>query len=88
MSWFTAIVTFLTLWWVVLFCVLPFGARSQAEAGDVTAGTDPGAPVFPNIGKKMLWTTIITAMVWGLLALVISQGWVSLSHPLGKFGPA
>jgi predicted secreted protein len=88
MTWFTATVTFLTLWWVVLFCVLPFGSRSQAEAGEVTAGTDPGAPVFPNLKKKLLWTTIVTAIVWGLLALVISQGWISLSHPLGKYGPS
>jgi predicted secreted protein len=88
MNWFTATVTFLTLWWVVLFCVLPFGAHSQAEAGDITPGTDPGAPVMPNIKQKLLWTTIVTAIVWGLLALVISQGWISLSRPLGKFGPS
>lgn len=88
MNWFTATVTFLTLWWVVLFCVLPFGARSQAEAGEVTAGTDPGAPVAPNIKQKLIWTTIVTFIIWALLALVISQGWISLSHPLGKYGPS
>ena len=88
MSWFTAIVTYLTLWWIVLFCVLPFGVRSQAEMGDITEGTDPGAPAVPNIKKKLLWTTLVTFVVWGVLALVISQGWISLSHPLGKFGPS
>lgn len=88
MSWFTAIVTYLTLWWVVLFCVLPIGVRSQAEMGDVTEGTDPGAPAFPNIKKKLLWTSIATAVVWSILALVISQGWISLAHPLGKYGPS
>ena len=88
MSRFTAIVTYLTLWWIVLFCVLPFGVRSQAEMGDITEGTDPGAPAVPNIKKKLLWTTLVTFVVWGVLALVISQGWISLSHPLGKFGPS
>jgi predicted secreted protein len=86
MNWFTAIVTYLTMWWIVLFCVLPFGIRSQAEMGEVAEGTDPGAPAFPNMGKKLLWTTGITAVVWGLLALIISSGWISLEHPLGKFG--
>jgi predicted secreted protein len=86
MNWFTAIVTYLTMWWIVLFCVLPFGIRSQAEMGEVAEGTDPGAPAVPNMGKKLLWTTGITAVVWGLLALVISSGWISLEHPLGKFG--
>jgi predicted secreted protein len=86
MTWFTAIVTYLTMWWIVLFCVLPFGIRSQAEMGEVAEGTDPGAPAVPNMGKKLLWTTGITAVVWGLLALVISSGWISLEHPLGKLG--
>jgi predicted secreted protein len=88
MSWFTAVVTYLTMWWIVLFCVLPFGVRSQAEMGEIAEGTDPGAPAFANIKKKLLWTTIITAIVWGLLALVIAQGWISLAHPLGKYGPS
>jgi predicted secreted protein len=88
MSWFTAVVTYLTLWWIVLFCVLPFGARSQAEAGEIVAGTDPGAPVMPNIKKKLLWTTLITFVVWGLLAALIASGWISLAHPLGKYGPS
>jgi predicted secreted protein len=86
MTWFTAIVTYLTMWWIVLFCVLPFGIRSQAEMGEVAEGTDPGAPAVPNMGKKLLWTTGITAVVWSLLALVISSGWISLEHPLGKPG--
>jgi predicted secreted protein len=88
MSWFTAIVTFLTMWWIVLFCVLPFGVRSQAEMGDIVEGTDPGAPAIPNMKKKLVWTTIITVMVWSALAMVISFGWISLAHPLGKFGPS
>jgi predicted secreted protein len=88
MSWFTAIVTYLTLWWIVLFCVLPFGVRSQTEMGDVAEGTDPGAPAIPNMKKKLMWTTIISLMVWGALALVISMGWISLAHPLGKYGPS
>jgi predicted secreted protein len=87
MNWFTGIVTFLTMWWLVLFCVLPFGVRSQAEAGDVIEGTDPGAPVVANMKKKVVWTTAITILVWGCFALLIESGWISLEHPLGKFGP-
>ena len=85
MNWFTAIVTYLTLWWIVLFCVLPIGVRSQAEMGDIVEGTDPGAPAFPNMKKKLLWTTLITAVVWGLLTLIIMSGWISLANPLGMF---
>ena len=40
---------FLTVWFTVLFAVLPFGGRSQHETGDFAAGTDPGAPVAPRL---------------------------------------
>jgi predicted secreted protein len=87
MNWFTGIVTFLTLWWIVLFCVLPIGVRSQSESGEVVEGTDPGAPVLANMKRKFILTTIITAVVWGFLVILIGSGLVSLEHPLGKFGP-
>lgn len=88
MNWFTGIIIYLTMWWIVLFCVLPFGARSQAEMGEIVEGTDPGAPVVANIKQKLIWTTIITAVVWGLFYVVVSSGWISLARPLGKFGPS
>jgi predicted secreted protein len=86
MNWFTAVVTYLTLWWIVLFCVLPIGVSSQAESGDVIEGTDPGAPVFANM-KKLVWTTIATAIVWSSLALLIQSGWIDLSDPLKFLRP-
>lgn len=67
-----AIVIFLTIWWIVLFAVLPFGIRSQGEAGDVVPGSDPGAPVAPRLITKALWTTVVSAVVFaGIIALMI-----------------
>jgi RNA polymerase sigma-70 factor, ECF subfamily len=31
----------MTIWFVVLFAMLPFGSRSQHEVGELTPGTDP-----------------------------------------------
>jgi predicted secreted protein len=62
-----AIALYLTIWFVVLFAVLPFGIRSQHEAGDYVQGTDPGAPVAPRLLNKILWTTVISALVFGLV---------------------
>jgi predicted secreted protein len=85
MDWFTGTAIFLTMWWVVLFCVLPIGVRSQQESGEVVEGTEPGAPVIANIKQKMLLTTAITLVLWAIFALVIASGWVSLEHPFGRF---
>ncbi len=56
------------IWFTVLFAVLPFGVRSQHESGDFVAGTDPGAPVAPRILAKMIWTTLISAVVFAAVA--------------------
>lgn len=60
---------FFTIWFTVLFAVLPFGVRSQHEAGDVTPGTDPGAPVAPRLLAKFIWTTLISASLFAALAV-------------------
>jgi predicted secreted protein len=55
---------YFVIWWTVLFAVLPFGVQSQAEAGEVADGTDPGAPVLPGLVKKALITSVIAAIVF------------------------
>jgi predicted secreted protein len=66
------IALFITIWWTVLFAVLPFGVRSQHEEGAVVSGTDPGAPVRPRLLVKALWTTLISGVIFaGLLAYVL-----------------
>ena len=59
---------FLTIWFTVLFAVLPFGVRSQHESGNVVPGTDPGAPVAPRLLAKAIWTTVISAVIFAALA--------------------
>jgi predicted secreted protein len=60
-----AIAIYLSIWWTVLFAVLPFGVRSQHESEtERTPGTDPGAPIAPRLLSKALWTTLISAVVF------------------------
>ena len=54
---------FFVVWWVVLFAVLPFGVKSQHEAGSFEPGTDPGAPQRPLLLIKVGATTVISAVV-------------------------
>ena len=62
---------YLTIWWVVLFAVLPFGVTSQHETGDIVRGTDPGAPVAPRLFVKALWTTLVSAVVFGSVLAIL-----------------
>jgi predicted secreted protein len=70
MSITTALAIYFILWWLTLFAVLPWGVRSQHESGDVTPGTEPGAPALPRIAAKLMWTTIVSAIVFALLYVV------------------
>jgi predicted secreted protein len=67
-----AIAMFISIWFVVLFAVLPFGVRSQEEAGNLVPGTDPGAPVAPRLFVKALWTTAISAVVFAAVAVAMN----------------
>ncbi len=78
-----AIVSYLIIWWVVFFAVLPVGVQSQAEAGVIVPGTDPGAPVKPDLWRKALWTTLIAAGLLLILLLAVQMGWIQLE----RFGP-
>ena len=79
MGTFTSIALFLTIWWTVLFAVLPWGVTSHAEAGiDKGDGGDPGAPVDPKIKQKFLLTTAISVVVFGAIWLFIWLGIVKL----------
>ena len=81
MSWFSAVCIYLTIWWTVLFAVLPWGIQSHAEAGiDLGDGGDPGAPVNPNLKRKAFTTTWISAIVFAALWLVLHFHLVTLPN--------
>ena len=75
----TCIAVYLTIWWTVLFAILPLGVQSHAEAGiDKGDGGDPGAPVDPKIGRKFITTSWVSAIVFAVLWVLI---WFA-----GRFG--
>ncbi len=78
---FTAFAIYATIWWTVLFAVLPFGVTSHAEAGiDKGDGGDPGAPVDPKLKKKFFTTTWIAAVVFAVLYAVLTFAHLKLPH--------
>ena len=81
----TSIAVFLTIWWTVLFAVLPLGNRTYAEMDmEVPGGGDPGAPVNPNLKRKFFTTTWVAALLFAVVWLVIRFGLIELpSLPSG-----
>ncbi len=75
MTWFATGVTFALVWWLVLFMVLPFGARPPDQ---VVPGTAPSAPAKPRIGLKFLITTMIAMILTALILWLIDSGLIQL----------
>jgi predicted secreted protein len=68
----TGVAIFITVWWTVLFAVLPWGVQSHHEAGVTpSGGGDPASPVNPNMKRKFFTTTWISVLVflviWALI---------------------
>jgi predicted secreted protein len=85
----SAFAIYFVLWWIVLFAVLPFGVRNQAETGEAgVAGNDPGAPVRARMLWKLKWTTIISLLIFAPFMLAYYQGWLNVDHLSNLMGLA
>ncbi len=75
-SYTGAIVIFVMVWWMVFFGMLPIGVRGQAEMKQIEPGTEPGAPLEPNLKRKALWTTYVAIPVTVVIEIMIALGWL------------
>ena len=76
----TAFAIYFVLWWIVLFVTLPFGVRSQHEDGESVAGTDPGAPIASQMGRKLIWTTAISAVIFAVAMWAYHAGYLNIDR--------
>ncbi len=78
MNPYNGLVLYILIWWTVLFAVLPFGTHAVPDA-DPSSGWR-GAPARPRLWLKLLATTVVSAVVWGVCALLISSPYLSFRH--------
>ena len=76
----TALAIYFVIWWVTLFLTLPFGVRSQHEEGEGAPGTDPGAPIMARMGYKLIWTTVISGIIFGVGIWAYRAGYLSIER--------
>jgi methylmalonyl-CoA/ethylmalonyl-CoA epimerase len=76
----TGFAIYFVLWWIVLFVTLPFGVRSQHEDGSGSPGTDPGAPVATRMGRKLIWTTLLSAVIYAAGMAAYYEGFLNIER--------
>ena len=74
MSWVTALLVYVVIWWLVLFCVLPLGIR---PAENDEHAERAGAPANPRIGYRLLLTTGIAAIVFAAVYALVQSDLIS-----------
>lgn len=79
-----AIAIYVVIWWTVLFAILPFGVRTQAEDGEVVPGTPESAPTHPRLLRVLLLTTLVSGLVLGGLWVAVRVDLINLERLLGR----
>jgi len=72
------IALYIMIWWMTLFAVLPFGVKTQGEAGDVVEGTPASAPVSPRILRTLIINTIVATITFVFVWTALEQDWLGL----------
>lgn len=67
---------FFIVWWLCLFVVLPFKVRNQVDEGEWVQGTERGAPVIARLWPRLLVTTLLAAVMTGLVLWALDTPWL------------
>jgi predicted secreted protein len=80
MNWVSGLAAYAIIWWLLLFMVLPWGVRPIGRE-EVGKEQDAGAPRRPRLGLKIGITTVLSAVVWGIVYAVAESELVSFRAP-------
>lgn len=72
MDFVFALAIYIFIWWITLFAVLPFGVRTQHEAGEVVPGTPESAPARQRMLRVFGINTIVASIVFAIVYTVIT----------------
>ncbi|MFK7763902.1 MAG: DUF1467 family protein [Roseobacter sp.] len=67
----SALVLFAVIWSMMFLIILPIRVKTQGDLGQIVPGTHAGAPEVHNIGKKAKITTVLSLILWAIIATII-----------------
>lgn len=72
----TGFVLYIVYWWIIFLICLPWGV--QVDEASHVPGQASSAPSHPQLKKKVLITTLVSAVFLAVTAWGIEQKWVVL----------
>ncbi len=76
----SAIVLYAIVWFMLFLIILPIRVQTQGDLEDVVPGTHAGAPEHHHLGKKALWCTGLSFLIWGAFVAIILSGVISVDN--------
>ena len=71
-----SLIIFVLIWWIIFFSLLPIDVdRKHKERGE---GVDKGSPENPKIIKKIIYTTIITSIIFIGIFMLVKYDYLNL----------
>jgi predicted secreted protein len=78
MSWVSGLAIYFIIWWVVLFAVLPWGLNRPEESDPTSPAAMSGAPETPRLLAKVIATTVISGVIFAIVAWIYRSGSIGL----------
>ena len=71
-----SLIIFVLIWWIIFFSLLPIDVdRKHME---MVEGADKGSPENPKIIKKIIYTTIITSIIFIGIFMLVKYDYLNL----------
>ena len=74
----SGIVLFAVIWFMTFLVVIPIRLKTQGDVGEVVPGTHAGSPEVHNLKRKAWVTTLVSAVLWAIIAGTILSGAITV----------
>ena len=71
-----SLIIFVSIWWIIFFSLLPIDVDRKHK--EMVEGVDKGSPENPKIIKKIIYTTIITSIIFIGIFMLVKYDYLNL----------
>ena len=71
-----SLIIFVLIWWIIFFSLLPTDVDRKHK--EMVEGVDKGSPENPKIIKKIIYTTVITLIIFIGIFMLVKYDYLNL----------
>ena len=71
-----SLIIYVIIWWIIFFSLLPLDVDRKHK--QIVEGIDKGSPENPRIIKKLIYTTIITSIIFIGIFMLVKYDYLNL----------